>query len=301
MQDPQAKEIAAFLNFLISEKRYSSYTIRAYKDDLTQFFSFLTGQYESPDLSEISTAMVKTWLAGLKSGGMQAKSLNRKLSALRSFFKFELAGERIRSSPADQIIAPKNRKRLPAYVSEQDMQRLLQETEFAPGFEGSTEKLAIQIFYLLGLRLSELIHLREEQFNFYASSLKLLGKGNKERVLPITPALAAAVETYIASKPVFDKPSENWLFVDQKGEKLRPKYLYLMVKKYLALVTTLEKKSPHILRHSFATHLMNNGADLNAVKDLLGHSSLASTQVYTHTSIARLQEIHRKAHPKGKV
>lgn len=292
-------QIQYFLNYLKFEKRFSQHTIISYETDLQQFFSFLVSDYESPTIKSISSAFVRTWLAQLKSvEDISAKSINRKISTLKSFFKYQLKIGEIEKTPMTTIVAPKVSKRLPVYVEEKNMQTLLHHVAFTDDFEGKTKKLVLQLFYATGMRLSELINLKEHQIDFQYQQIKVLGKGNKERILPVNNQLLADIKKYIAEKSDEQKMIEH-LFVTTKGKSLQARTVYQFVKENLTLVTTVQKKSPHILRHSFATHLMNNGADLNAVKELLGHSSLAATQVYTHNTIEKLKEIYKKAHPKA--
>ena len=292
-QYPESKN---FLNYLRFQKRYSQHTLVAYQNDLESFFLFLVSTYEAPSLKEINTAMVRSWLAALKDDAITSKSINRKISSLKSFFKYLMREQLIESTPMSIINAPKISKRLPVYVEEKDMQTLFSYVDFADNWQGKTERLVLQLFYNTGMRISELVNLKEKQVDFSYSHIKVLGKGNKERILPIDKLLLNQLSDYIKNKPA--ESAEN-IFVNEKGKPLYAKQVYNLVKKNLALVTTLQKKSPHILRHSFATHLTNNGADLNAVKELLGHSSLAATQVYTHNSIEKLKQVYKKAHPKA--
>ena len=288
----------AFLAYLQFEKRYSMHTITAYSNDLIQFFDFIATQYDGMDYTAITGTMVRSWLASMKEEELTGKTLNRKISSLKSFYKYQIQQGHLVKSPMETVISPKISKRLPSFIAENDMEQLFLNLSFAEGWKGYTEKMVIQLFYATGMRLSELIGCKENQLDLSKRIIKVLGKGNKERMLPISPALALALKQYIAEKPkeAIGNPS---LFVTEKGKTLQPKAVYTFVKFYLSQVTTLQKKSPHVLRHSFATHLMNNGADLNAVKELLGHSSLAATQVYTHNTIEKLKEVFAKAHPKA--
>ena len=291
-------DVNAFLAYLQFEKRYSLHTITAYSNDLVQFFDFIETQYDKVALEQISGSMVRSWLAGMKEADMTGKSLNRKISSLKSFFKYQIRQGNLVKSPMETVISPKITKRLPAFVAEQDMEQLLSHLAFAEGWKGYTEKMVIQLFYATGMRLSELIQCKENQLDLSKSVIKVLGKGNKERILPISKELGQALAQYIQEKP--EQANGNpYLFVTEKVKSLQPRAVYSFVKFYLSQVTTLQKKSPHVLRHSFATHLMNNGADLNAVKELLGHASLAATQVYTHNTIEKLKEVFAKAHPKA--
>jgi integrase/recombinase XerC len=288
----------AFLSYLQFEKRYSVHTITAYSNDLLQFFDFIESQYDKFELEQVTGTMVRTWLASLKEATLTSKSLNRKISTLKSFFKFQMQTGVLIKSPMDTVTSPKMNKRLPAFVAENDIEQLLLNLSYAEGWKGFTEKMVIQLFYSTGMRLSELIQCKQVNVDLSKQQIKVLGKGNKERILPISASLAAELKKYIQQKPAQAEGVPN-LFVTEKGQPLQPRAVYSFVKFYLSQVTTLQKKSPHILRHSFATHLMNNGADLNAVKELLGHSSLAATQVYTHNTIEKLKEVFAKAHPKA--
>lgn len=291
--------IQQFLNYLKFEKRYSLHTLTAYQTDIEQFFTFINSTYENPDLKSINAMMIRSWLAGLKAEeNLSAKSLNRKISSLKSFFKYHLKNYHIAQTPMTTVVAPKINKRLPVFVKENNIETLLEHVEFPNNWKGKTEKLVLQLLYNTGIRLNELIQLKELHIDTHYQQIKVLGKGNKERIIPISSELLNHIKFYIESKPNELKHLPN-LLVTEKGKPLQPRTVYGFVKQYLSLVTTIQKRSPHILRHSFATHLMNNGADLNAVKELLGHSSLAATQVYTHNTIEQLKDVYKKAHPKA--
>ncbi|HSU49107.1 MAG TPA: tyrosine-type recombinase/integrase [Segetibacter sp.] len=293
-------QVQSFIDYLQFEKRYSPHTIISYKTDLSQFFDFLTFQYDNPSLSAITPGFVRSWLADMRSDEIASKSLNRKISSLKSFFKYQMKVGEIKQSPMTTITSPKVGKRLPAFVAENDMENLKQYVEFPDTWKGQTDKLLLDLFYATGMRLSELIGLSENQLDFANTQVKVLGKGNKERIIPISKDLANQLIDYIKrKKQYFSELPFNNLFINEKGKPLYPKYVYTVVKTNLSLVTTLQKKSPHVLRHTFATHLTNNGADLNAVKELLGHSSLAATQIYTHNTIDKLKDVYKKAHPKA--
>ena len=294
--------IQPFIEYLKFEKRYSPHTILAYQDDLEEFTAFLAGEFDmvNPTLPEISASLVRSWLAHLKEEKKTAKTINRKISSLKSFFKYHLLRGNLDKTPMSSVTAPKISKRLPQYVEQQDMGTLLNQVEFPDTWKGRTEKLLLSIFYQTGMRLAELVNLKEGQVNKGGNTLKILGKGNKERIVPVSPELITSILEYMSRKRAeLEGPDTTYLLVNEKGKKLYPKMVYLAVKAWLGEVTTIEKKSPHVLRHTFATHLMNNGADLNAVKELLGHSSLAATQVYTHNTIEKLKDVYKKAHPKA--
>lgn len=300
--------IQPFLDYLKFEKRYPANTILAYHTDLEQFYTYLQDEKEGMgwkdfQLTEISSSIIRSWLALLKENKATAKTINRKISTLRSFFKYQLREEALEKTPMTNIVAPKIPKRLPNYVEQESISTLFNHVEFPGTWNGKTDRLLLAIFYNTGMRLSELVNLRENQVSFSQSArntIKVLGKGNKERVIPVSPELASMIREYEEEKrKELEIPDTSFLLVNDKGKKLYTKYVYRVVKQYLADVTTIDKKSPHVLRHTFATHLTNNGADLNAVKELLGHSSLAATQIYTHNSIEKLKDIHKKAHPKS--
>lgn len=296
----EAYPIREFLDYLKFQKRYSPHTLTSYTNDLVSFFDFLQGQYGEMPITDIKPTFVRSWLAELKQGGMESKSIARKISGLKSFFKYELKQERIPVSPMTTIVTPKLNKRLPQFVEKEDIATLLEVVEFPDDWEGRTQKLLISLLYQTGMRQAELVGLKERQVDPGQLSIRVLGKGSKERIIPVNTKLVLELKAYMADKrKAFEQFDAEYLLVSTKGKKMSTGFVYRTVKKYLGLVTTIDKKSPHVMRHSFATHLMNNGADLNAVKELLGHSSLAATQIYTHNTIEKLKDIHRKAHPKA--
>ena len=293
-------DIQEFLNHLTFQKRYSPHTIVSYQNDLSAFFKFLKENNDITKIDEINASFVRSWLAEMKESGMESKSLNRKISSLKSFFKYQLKQGTLLTSPMDTIISPKMKKRLPQYVDEKDIHTLFSHVEFPDNWEGKTHWLLLQLFYNTGMRQAELVNLRESQIDISNRNIKVVGKGNKERVIPVSKELILLIEAYQQGKrSQFDNFDSVVLLVNAKGKRLYPKYVYTVVRQYLSTVTTIGKKSPHVLRHTFATHLMNNGADLNAVKELLGHSSLAATQIYTHNTIEKLKDVYKKAHPKA--
>jgi integrase/recombinase XerC len=291
--------VQPFLDYLKFEKRFSKHTIVAYQTDLSHFFNYLQNQYSVLAIKEISHIYIRSWLASLKDDKITAKSINRKISTLRSFFKYHLKRGDIVQTPMGKITAPKNEKRLPQFVAEKDVATLFSYVEFGDDWNGKTNKLLLLLLYNTGIRLSEVINLKESMINASGKTIKILGKGNKERVIPVNNGIINEINVYREEKQKHGLPQTDYLLVDEKNTPLKPRKVYSIAKHYLSLVTTIDKKSPHIFRHSFATHLMNNGADLNAVKELLGHSSLAATQVYTHNTIDKLKNIHKNAHPKA--
>lgn len=291
---------SAFLDHLRFQKRYSNNTCIAYENDLSAFSTFLAINYEITDVQSVKTTYIRSWLAEIKENEITSRTINRKISSLRSFFKYLLKQEVIKVNPATTITSPKVPKRLPQFVEEKDTNTLLHDLEFEPNFKGQTEKLIIQILYNTGIRKAELINLKEHNIDKSNRQLKVLGKGNKERIIPLSQELIEIIFDYIEEKRKLHGRLEHGLLcVSATGKALDPKAVYNIVKKHLTEVTTIDKRSPHILRHTFATHLMNKGADLNAVKELLGHSSLAATQVYTHNTIEKLKDVYKKAHPKA--
>jgi integrase/recombinase XerC len=292
--------IHPFIDYLQFEKRYSAHTIRGYQDDLVQFFDFIALQFGETALPSISPSFIRSWLASLKDAGLSSRSVNRKISTLKSFYKYQIRSGVVEQSPMIAITSPKTGKRLPVYVEQKDIHSLFAGVEFPVDWEGGTDRLLLAVFYQTGMRLSELVNLRERQVDQSNRSIKVLGKGNKERVIPVNPVLIAAIVHYCQRKRAeLEAPDTDRLLVTAKGKPLYAQYVYRAVRKYLARVTTIDKKSPHVLRHSFATHLTNGGADINSVKELLGHASLAATQIYTHNTIEKLKEVYQKAHPKA--
>ncbi len=292
--------IQAFIDHLKFEKRYSAHTIRSYKDDLGEFSTYIKEEFGGMVIRAITPAIIRSWLAALKDGGLSSRSISRKISTLKSWYKHLIRLGEAEQSPMGAILSPKAGKRLPAYVEQKDIASLFGEERFPENWEGWTDRLLLLILYYTGIRLSELVGLREGQVDGGNMVIKVLGKGNKERVIPVNKVLMVAIDEYREKKRVeLEAPDREFLLVSRKGRKLYPKYVYRAVHTYLALVTTIDQKSPHVLRHTFATHLMNAGAELNSVKELLGHASLAATQVYTHNSIEKLKDIYKKAHPKA--
>lgn len=287
------------MDYIVFEKRYSGNTAIAYKEDLDQFFGYLENVYGLLQLTDILPIYIRSWLADMMKNGFSARTVNRKISTLKAFFKFQIRAGNLKATPMTTIISPRISKRLPVFVEQKDTDTLLSEIDFGNDFEGKTHRLIIELLYTTGIRRDELINIKESGIDSSGQMLKVLGKGNKERLIPLSNYMIGRIKDYILSKGEVENADSTFLLVSAKGKKLYPKYVYLIVKRYLSLVTTLEKKSPHILRHTFATHLTNKGADINAVKELLGHASLAATQVYTHNTIERLKEVHKKSHPKA--
>src|SRR5688500_8228629 len=292
--------IDSFLKHLQFEKRLSPNTILAYQNDLEQLNNFLAQRHSVTDITSASYTMVRSWIVHLVESGIEPSSVNRKIACMRTFFKFLLAQEQIKVDPMARINVLKTKKRLPHFVNEEDMVNLLDNHIFDDTFEGSRNRLILEMFYGTGIRLSELIHLKERSIDFPNRTIRVLGKRNKERVIPFSTGLVRLIEEYLVfrNREVEAKGHGN-LFVRANGEPCYPMMIYKIVKKYLSEYPSVEKRSPHVLRHTYATHLLNRGADLNAVKDLLGHASLAATQVYTHNSMEKLKKVFDQAHPKA--
>ncbi len=286
-------QVQSFLNYIQFEKRYSAHTIESYTNDLSQFTDFLL-PYEK-EITSANHLDIRNWMVSMMESRMTPRSINRKVSTLKSFFKFLLRRGEIKKSPLAKVQTPKSSKRLPVFVETTGIDKLLHQIEFPEGYQGALDRMVIEIFYGTGIRRSELLNLKLTDFDAYSAQIKVLGKGNKERIIPIHHELRDSINHFISKKPV----PGIYLLSDDSGKKLTAAYVYKAVKHYLNLVTTVDKKSPHTLRHTFATHLMNNGADINAVKELLGHSSLAATQIYTHNTIDKLKNIYKQAHPKA--
>jgi integrase/recombinase XerC len=285
--------ISQFLDQLKFEKKFSLHTQVAYQNDLKQFSDFLLLEYQIVAIESIKHLLVRSWIAQFLDKGVSARSVNRKLSTLKSFFKYAMREHWIEIDPMAKIQGPKMGKKLPVFMEEKNMQHLLDDVEMDP-----TEALIIQLFYYTGIRLSELISLKVTSVDFYRQQIKVLGKRNKERIIPITSELTSLLKQHIEENQM-KKVTDAYLFSTKTGKKLYPRYVYDLVKRNLNLVSTLQKKSPHVLRHTFATHLLNAGADLNAIKELLGHANLAATQVYTHNSIERLKSVYKNKHPRA--
>lgn len=293
-------DIRNFLQYLQYEKRFSQHTIIAYENDLLQFSLYLKKTYELENLMEARHLHVRSWLVSLMESGTGSRSINRKLSSLKTYFKFNMKNGHIDSNPLAKVIAPKIAKRLPVFIQKNQVELLWDHHHFGEGFAGLRDRLIFEIFYATGMRLSELISLTDQSIDLYGLSMKVLGKGNKERIIPFNQQLKSTFKEYISLRNrTFSSGSFPALIVSDSGEKMKPRKVYGIVNSVLKEITTVEKKSPHVLRHTFATHLLNNGAEINAIKELLGHSSLAATQVYTHNTIDKLKDIYKKAHPRA--
>ncbi len=290
----------SFIKYLQFEKRYSLNTIHAYNSDLTQFFQFTADHYGHQDIHNIDHKGVRNWIIFLMDSNISARSVNRKITTLKTFFKYLMREGIVQSSPMDKILSPRQSKKLPEFVELEKMNELLDHHEFGDDFSGMRNRLIIELLYATGMRRAELIQLTDSDFDLRNLNVKVLGKRNKERVIPFTRELKQNIELYIkARNDFFGTTDPDYFFLTDRGGKLYEKLVYRVVKSHLELVTTIEKKSPHILRHTFATHMLNRGADLNAIKELLGHANLSATQIYTHNTFEKLKQIYKQAHPRA--
>ena len=316
-----------FIDYLRFEKRFSPHTIQAYKHDLDQFTSYLYSQYQVSALSTADHIMIRSWSVSLLEQHLASRSVNRKLSTLKSFYHFCLRIGEIDSNPTLKVISPRVSKHLPVFIEKEKLEKLFNGADFGAGFESLRDRLMIMMLYATGMRRAELIGIRISDIEFTKSTLKVLGKRNKERIIPLGSYLCNQIDIYIKERNIIidqtscstvlsesspqskenflnaeRKPGQNnndFLFVSSVGHKLDARQVYAIVHRYLSLVSSQSKLSPHVLRHTFATHMLNEGADLNAIKELLGHTSLAATQVYTHNTIEKLKLIYKQAHPRA--
>jgi integrase/recombinase XerC len=287
-----------FLAYLTHERRYSPHTLTAYQTDLEQFTLYLYNTYGLDDLLLVGHPMIRSWFSTLMEQGISPRSVNRKRSSLRAFYRFCRRQGAVAENPMTRVRPPKEGKRLPVFVEEENMGMLLDRFDFGSGYEAARDKLMLELFYATGMRRSELVSLRECDLDFHRGVIKVTGKRNKERLIPFSNKYTLMLQEYLVVKRNHFGETER-LFLTAAGKPVYPGLVYRTVRKHLQLVTTLGKKSPHVLRHTFATHMLNNGADLNAVKELLGHANLSATQVYTHNTIDKLKNIYKQAHPKA--
>ncbi|HEY8936129.1 MAG TPA: tyrosine-type recombinase/integrase [Cyclobacteriaceae bacterium] len=292
--------VDSFLKYLQFEKRVSQHTVLAYQNDLHQFSKFLSDTFNEQSPETADYGMIRSWIVQLSESEIEPLSINRKIATLRSYYKHLLRQEVIAVTPMTKIRVLKTKKKLPSFVKEGDMVNILDNVVFEDTLDGWRERLILELFYGTGIRLSELIHLKESQIDLLNRTIKVLGKRNKERVIPFSNSIVSILEGYlgIRNKEVSMK-GHGFLFVTDNGERCYPMMIYRIVKKYLDEHTSTDRRSPHVLRHTYATHLLNKGAEINAVKDLLGHSSLAATQVYTHNTLDKLKKVFEQAHPKA--
>ncbi|MCB9080325.1 MAG: tyrosine-type recombinase/integrase [Lewinellaceae bacterium] len=294
-------DLTRFLQYLEFEKRFSPHTITAYRLDIAQFLAFLADQYDGIPAAEVTHQEVRAWVVELLSQDRAPSSIRRKLASLKSYFRFQQKHGYRTDNPLRQVPVPKMGKRLPVFVPEQAMENLLEQTTWPEGFSGLRDQLLVELLYGTGMRRAELLGLTCSAVDLHRGEVKVLGKRQKERLIPVGHSLQGLLEAYMAARrEAFPTVATDHLLLTDKGEALYPKFVYNTVRRYLHLVTTLEKRSPHVLRHSFATHLSDRGADLQAVRELLGHANLAATQIYTHNSIEKLKRVYQQAHPKAR-
>jgi integrase/recombinase XerC len=289
----------SFVNYLKFEKRCSSHTVLAYKNDLDQFVQFSTEVVGEFNVKKTDSRLVRNWIVYLMENKLSARSVNRKITTVKSFFKYLMKEQIVEKNPATYLALPKIRKKLPNFVEENNLHHLLDDGFFEVDFKGIRDKLIITLLYGTGIRLAELLLLKDSDFNTKMCLIKVLGKRKKERIIPYPASINLLLEAYFNIRNTEVGLNTERLLVTEDGKPVYEKLIYRVVTNNLAKVTLLEKKSPHVLRHSYATHLLNKGADLNAVKELLGHANLAATQIYTHTSFERLHDIYKQAHPRG--
>jgi integrase/recombinase XerC len=293
--------LKSFLDYLLLEKNYSALTVNAYKNDIENFSEFIKNEYDSNSIIEVNYSQIRTWIVSLVENGLANRSVNRKISALNTYYKFLLKIGDIKINPLSKHKALKTSKKIQIPFSESEINTVLDEFYFQNDFEGIRDKLIIELFYSTGIRRIELVEIKLSNLDLSNKILKVLGKRNKERLIPLLDSVVHSLHLYLDERNELELISDkDFLFLTKKGVKIYETLVYRIINEYFSKASSKVKKSPHILRHSFATHLLNQGADLNAVKELLGHSSLAATQVYTHNSIAELKKVHINAHPRSK-
>lgn len=293
------KLINKYIEYLRYEKNYSSHTEISYFTDLSQFVSFLQTDYPETEIQQIDSDIIRKWMVSLMGQKISARSVNRKLSAVKSFYKYLLRNKIISVNPATKVVGPKTKKPIPVFINPKDMDRILGEINIDSDFVTRRDNLILELFYVTGIRRAELIGIKDIDVDFSSQTIRVLGKRNKERLIPISNEICNKIREYISARDQEMERTSNSLFVKEDGHALYPMLLHKIVTEQLKQIPTLAKTSPHVLRHSFATSMLNNGADINAVKEILGHSSLAATEVYTHTSFEELKNIYNKAHPRA--
>jgi len=290
-----------FIDYLRYEKNYSSLTEIAYFKDISQFEDFLKSIHNESNLSLVDSEDIRMWISSLIEQNIKPSSVNRKLSALKSFFKYLKKKRVVDINPAETVTGPKTTKRLPAFITEKEMIKILDdEDNYTDDFSGIRNKLIIELFYVTGIRLSELIGLKDNDIDLNTCSLSVIGKRNKQRMIPFSEYTKNKIKHYLEGRDAFIKNKSSFLFVREDGEQMSSALVYSIIKTHLNCIPTLSKKSPHVLRHTFATVMLNNGAEINAIKEILGHSSLASTEVYTHVTFEEMKKTYHIAHPRAK-
>ncbi len=291
----------SFLEYLHFEKHYSQHTVSSYQNDLEQYFQFLKVHMSDDDPVKASGTDIRSWVVSMMEEGYSSSSVHRKISTLRTFYKYLRREGIMDSDPLVRVLLPKKRKRLPVFIDEESIDRLLDRFDFGSDFDGIRDRTIIEMLYLTGMRRAELIGLRDSDIDFTGNTVRVTGKRSKQRIIPLAESFTGALETYHAlRKDMNFENKELCFFVTSKGNKLYEKFVYNTVNRYLEMVTTVEKKSPHVLRHTFATAMLNHGADLNSIKEILGHANLSATQIYTHTTFEKLKRVYNDAHPRAK-
>jgi integrase/recombinase XerC len=294
--------VSAFMSFLQYEKRCSNHTLIAYQTDLAQFEAFMKATHEVLDLAVVEGYQIRDWIIELLAQDITPRSIQRKLATLKAFYKYLREKGMISNNPLQKVIPPKSGKRLPSFVQEKQLNQLFEEVDFENDYKGRRNRLILELLYTTGMRRSELIDLQVKQIDVANEMIIVTGKRSKQRIIPLLPNVLTSLQSFLLLRlQQFPTAAHDNLFLSDKGKPINPKVLYNMVHQYLSLITSIEKRGPHTIRHSFATHLLDNGAELNAIKELLGHSSLAATQIYTHNSIEKLKKVYVQAHPKAKL
>jgi integrase/recombinase XerC len=289
----------SFLQYLLTEKRYSRHTVCSYRNDLDQFFLWLKSRDISFNTGEVTHTDIRGWIVSLVEGGYSPVSVHRKASSLRAYFRYLLRQGVLKVNPMDKVVLPKRAKTLPVFVEEESLGRLLDEFCFSDDFGGIRDRTVVEMLYLTGMRRAELIGLRDEDVDLAEGTVKVMGKRNKERIIPLVGSFISSLHNYLEARKNEGILSPERFFVLESGNKMYDKSVYNIVNRYLSMVTTVEKRSPHVLRHTFATHMLNHGADLNSIKELLGHASLSATQIYTHNTFEQLKKVYKQAHPRA--
>jgi integrase/recombinase XerC len=290
----------SFLQYLTIEKRYSPHTVRSYLNDLSQFNLFLSSNDLPAEPETVTSHDIRAWIVSLMENNYSTVSVHRKISCLRVFYRYLRKEGIVKKDPLEKVVLPKRKKTLPVFVEEEALSKLLDEYSFSDDFAGIRNRTIIEMLYLTGMRRAELIGLKNSDVDLSDGSVKVTGKRNKQRIIPMVKPFMKRLDEYVRVRDeIFLPVNSGWFFITDKGNKLYDKYVYNTVNKYLTLVTTIEKKSPHILRHTFATHMLNHGADLNSIKELLGHANLSATQIYTHNTFEKLKKVYKQAHPRA--
>jgi integrase/recombinase XerC len=290
----------SFLQYLQIEKRYSLHTVRSYLNDLDQFYQFLLSLGLPEDPVGVTSHDIRAWIVSMLENNYSTVSVHRKISCLRVFYRYLRKEGIVKNDPLEKVVLPKRKKSLPVFIEEEAMNKLLDNFSFGDDFAGIRNRTIIELLYLTGMRRSELIGLKDNDVDLSDGSLKVTGKRNKQRIIPLVRPFIKRLDEYVRVRNENVTTLNNgWFFITDKGNKLYDKYVYNTVNSYLAFVTTIEKKSPHILRHTFATHMLNRGADLNSIKELLGHANLSATQIYTHNTFEKLKKVYKQAHPRA--